>query len=86
VRYRGGGGRGIGGRGAGCRRTWCSPTGRHWVEEAGALAGEAMGGRGRVAHQWWGGARRSRKQCSPMGEVWGDRAVRGRTGGTGSDG
>jgi hypothetical protein len=41
------------------------------VEEAGALAGEAMGGGGRGAHRWWGSARHSRKRCSLAGEAWG---------------
>jgi hypothetical protein len=45
--YMCGGGRGTGGRGTGCRRTQRSPTGRRVAEEAGALAGEAMGGGGR---------------------------------------
>jgi hypothetical protein len=71
VRHRGGAGRGVGGRGVGSWRTRHSPAGRHETEEARALAGEAMGGGGRGAHRWWGGVRRSRKQCSPVGEAWG---------------
>jgi hypothetical protein len=62
---------GTDGRGAGCRRTRRSPAGRRGAEEAGALAGEATGGGGRGAHQWWGGARHSRKRCSPAREAWG---------------
>jgi hypothetical protein len=69
--YMCGGGRGTGGRGTGCRRTQRSPTGRRVAEEAGALAGEAMGGGGRGTRWWWGGTRRSRKRCSPTGEAWG---------------
>jgi hypothetical protein len=69
VRHRDGGGRGIGERDAGCRRTRRSLAGRRGVEEAGALVGEAVGGGGRGAHRWWGGARRSRKRCSPAGEA-----------------
>jgi hypothetical protein len=64
---------GVGGRGAGCRRTRRSPAGRRGVKEVGTLAGEVTGGGGRGAHQWWGGARRSRKQCSSVGEAWGRR-------------
>jgi hypothetical protein len=69
--YMCGGGRGTGGRGTGCRRTQRSPTGRRVAEEAGALAGEAMGGGGRGTRWWWGVTRRSRKRCSPTGEAWG---------------
>jgi hypothetical protein len=71
VRHRGGGGRGTSGRGAGRRRMRHSPAGRRGVEEAGAPVGEVMGGGGRGAHRWWGGARRSKKRCSSTGEVWG---------------
>jgi hypothetical protein len=65
VRHRGGGG-----RGAGHRRMRRSLAGTRGVEKAGALVGEAMG-RGRGAHRWWGGVRRSRKRRSPTGEAWG---------------
>jgi hypothetical protein len=34
------------------------------------LAGEAMEGRG--ARRWWDSVRRSRKRCSPVGELWGE--------------
>jgi hypothetical protein len=47
VRRRGEGGRGAGGRGAGHRRIRPSPAGRRGAEDAGASAGEAMGGGGR---------------------------------------
>jgi hypothetical protein len=70
VRHRGGGGRGIGGRCTRCRRNRRLLAGRHGVEEAGVLVGEATGGGGRGARRWWGGARRSRKRCSPAGEAW----------------
>jgi hypothetical protein len=91
VRHRGGGSKGVGGRSAECRRTRRSSVGRHGVEEVGALAREATGGGGRGAHRWWGGARRSRKRCSPMGEAWGGGgrgAMSGsaRSGGAGSIG
>jgi hypothetical protein len=31
-----------------------------------------MGGGGRGTRLWWGGARYSRKQCSSVGETWGE--------------
>jgi hypothetical protein len=72
VRHKGGGGRNIGGRGAKCRRTRRSPARRRGAKEAGTLAGEEMGGGGRGARLWRGGARYSRKRCSPVGETWGE--------------
>jgi hypothetical protein len=42
------------------------------VEEARALAGEAIGGGGRGARRWWGDARCSRKRCSLTEEAWGE--------------
>jgi hypothetical protein len=32
--------------------------------------GEALGGGGKGAHRWWGGARQSRKRRSLAGEAW----------------
>jgi hypothetical protein len=56
------------------------------VEEAGALAGEATGGGGRGARRWWGGARYSRKRCSPVEEAWGGRGTGAMSGVAGSVG
>jgi hypothetical protein len=64
-------GRGVGGRSARRRRMWRSLAGTRGAEEAAEPVGEAMGGGGRGAHRWWGGARCSRKQRSPTGEAWG---------------
>jgi hypothetical protein len=59
--------KGTDGRGAGHRRMQRSLVGTHEAEEVGAPVGEAMGGGGRGAHRWWGGARRSRKRRSLAG-------------------
>jgi hypothetical protein len=67
---------GVGGRGA----RWRGGAG--WRRQGRWWERRWEGGRG--ARRWWGGARRSRKQCSPAGrhgaeEAWARcRTVRGR--------